>query len=154
MVADRDVFVVGQERLVGTEELAYAGGVVDGGVEVGVVGDVDGLDERGSSDGVQGGFGSLSAGWGFVGVEERREGLAQECPGAVAEGHERVEGGGLAGFDEGRRKQAGLGAGVKVEEMSSDGDAEMLLALQLDGSVWQMSEREVSGGAICFEEPA
>lgn len=43
VVADGDVFVVGEERLVGAEDLAYAGGVVDGGVEVGVVGDVDGF---------------------------------------------------------------------------------------------------------------
>ena len=41
MVADGDVFVVGEEWLVGAEELADARGVVDGGVEVGVVGDVD-----------------------------------------------------------------------------------------------------------------
>jgi hypothetical protein len=60
VVADGDVFVVGKERLVGAEETAYPGGVVDGGVEVGVVGDVDGLEESGASDGVEGGFGGLA----------------------------------------------------------------------------------------------
>jgi len=61
VVADGDVFVVGEERLIGAEETAYPGGVVDGGVEVGVVGDVDGLEEGGASDGVEGGFGGLAA---------------------------------------------------------------------------------------------
>jgi hypothetical protein len=60
VVADGDVFVVGKERLVGAEETAYPGGVVDGGVEVGVVGDVDGLEQGGASDGVEGGFGGLA----------------------------------------------------------------------------------------------
>ena len=39
MVADRHVFVVGQQRIVGAEQLADVGGVVDAGVEVGVVAD-------------------------------------------------------------------------------------------------------------------
>ena len=42
MIADGDVFVVGEEGLVGAEELADAAGVVDAGVEVGVVADVKG----------------------------------------------------------------------------------------------------------------
>ena len=57
MIADRNVFVVWEEWLIGTEELTDAGGVVDGGVEVGVVGDVGGPAERGAGDGVEGGFG-------------------------------------------------------------------------------------------------
>ena len=64
MIADGDVFVVGEKRLVGAEELTYAVGVVDGGVEVGVVGDVDGFFEGRSGDGVEGGFGfSLCSGF-------------------------------------------------------------------------------------------
>jgi hypothetical protein len=39
VVADGDVLVVGQERVVGAEHRADIGGVVDGGVEVGVVAD-------------------------------------------------------------------------------------------------------------------
>ena len=88
MVADGDVFVVGEKRLVGAEELADAGGVVDGGVEVGVVGDVDGFEESGAGDGVEGGFGCLSAGWFDVGVQESGEGFTEQRPGAMAEGHE------------------------------------------------------------------
>jgi hypothetical protein len=84
MVADGDVFVVGKEWLVGTEELADAGGVVDGGVEVGVVGDVNGFDECGSNDGVEGGLGGLTASGFRVGVEKTGEGFAKECPGAMS----------------------------------------------------------------------
>lgn len=54
MIADRDVFVVGEERLVGTEELADTSGVMDGSVEVSVVGDVDRFLESGSGNGVEG----------------------------------------------------------------------------------------------------
>lgn len=46
VIGDGKVLVVGEERLVGAEELADSSGVVDGGVEVGVVGDADGLYER------------------------------------------------------------------------------------------------------------
>ena len=37
MIADREPRVVGEKRRVGAEELTYVGGVVEGGVEVGVV---------------------------------------------------------------------------------------------------------------------
>jgi hypothetical protein len=57
VVADGDVLVVGEEGLVRAEELTDTGGVMDGGVKVGVVGDVNRLLEGRSSDGVQGGFG-------------------------------------------------------------------------------------------------
>ena len=42
MVADGDIFIVGQQRIVGAEELADARGVVDGGVEVSVIADLRG----------------------------------------------------------------------------------------------------------------
>ena len=154
VVADGNVFVVGEKRLVGTEELADAGGVVDGGVEVGVVGDVDGSAEGRAGDGVEGGFGCLPAVRLFVGVEERGEGFAEERPGAMAEGQERIEDRSLTGFDQGWGEQAGGGAGVEVEEVSADGDAEMLLAFVFEGSVGQVGEREVCCGFIGFGEPA
>jgi len=53
VVADGDVFVVGEQGLVGAEELADVGGVVERGVEVSVVGDVDGLGEADVFDGVE-----------------------------------------------------------------------------------------------------
>ena len=84
MVADREVFVVGKERLVRAEELADARGVVDRGVEVGVVGDVDGLDEGSAGDGMERGLGGLTAGGFCVDLEERCKGFAKERPGAMA----------------------------------------------------------------------
>ena len=154
MVADGNVFVVGEKRLIGTKELADAGGVVDGGVEVGVVGDVDGSAEGGSGDGVEGGFGCLPAVRLCVGVEKRGEGLAEERPGTMAERQEWIEDRSLTGFDQGWGEQAGGGAGVEVEEVSADGDAEMLLAFVFEGSVRQVREREVCGGLVGFREPA
>jgi len=53
VIADGNVFVIRQKRLIRTEELTDARGVIDGRVEVGVVGDVDGFDEIGAGDGVE-----------------------------------------------------------------------------------------------------
>ncbi len=125
MIADGNVFIVGEKRLIGTEELAYAGGVVDGGVEVGVVGDVDGSAESGTGDGVEGGFGCLPTVGFCVGVKERGEGFAEKRPEAMAERKEWIEDRSLTDFDQGWGEQAGRGAGVEVEEVSADGDAEV-----------------------------
>ena len=43
---------------------------------------------------------------------------------------------------------------MEVEEVSPDGDAEMLLAFVFEGSVRQVREWEVCGGFIGFREPA
>jgi hypothetical protein len=150
VVADGNVFVVGQKRLFGTEELADAGSVVDGGVEVGVVGDVNWPAESGSGDGVEGGFGCLSAVGLFVGVEERGESLAEERPAAMAESQDWIEDRSLTGFDQGRRKEAGRGTGVEVEQVHADGDAEMLLAFVFERTVGQVCKGEVCSGFIGF----
>ena len=39
MIANRDVFVIRQQRVVRTEELAHVGCVIDGRIEIGVVAD-------------------------------------------------------------------------------------------------------------------
>jgi hypothetical protein len=154
VIADGKVFVVGQKGLVGTEELADAGGVVDGGIEVGVVGDLDGSAEGGTGYGVEGSFDCLSAIRVHVGVEELGEGFAEERPGAMAERQERIEDRSLAGFDQSWGKQAGRRAGVEVEEVGAYGDTEMLLAFVFEGSVRQVREGEVCGGLVGFREPA
>jgi hypothetical protein len=89
-----------------------------------------------------------------VGVEELSEGFAEERPGAMAEGHEWIEDRSLTGFDQGWGEQAGRGAGVEVEEVSADGDTEMLLAFVIEGSVGQVCEGKVCGRFIGFREPA
>jgi len=43
---------------------------------------------------------------------------------------------------------------VKVEEMSADRDAEVLLSLKLEGSVRKVGERELCRRLIRFGEPA
>ena len=72
----------------------------------------------------------------------------------MAERQKRIEYWSLAGFDQGWGEQAGLGAGVEVEEVSADGDAEMLLAFVFEGSVGQVRKGEVCGGLVGFREPA
>ena len=134
--------------------MADASGVVDGGVEVGVVGNLDGSAEGGAGQGVEGRFGCLPAVRVHVGVEELGEGFAEERPGAMAERHQWIEDRSLTGFDQGWREQAGRSAGVEVEEVSSDGDAEMLLAFIIEGPVGQVGEGEIGGGFIGFREPA
>jgi len=108
------------------------------GVEVGEVRDVDGFEQGRAGDGVESGFGCLPAVRLFVGVKERGEGFAEERPRTMAEREQRIEDRGLAGFDQGWGEQAGGGAGVKVEQVGADGDAEMLLAFVIEGSVRQV----------------
>jgi hypothetical protein len=154
VITDRNVFVIGEKRLVGTKELADAGSMVDGGVEVGVIGDVDWLSESRAGDGMESGFGCLSTVGFRVGVKERGEGFAEERPGAMAQRHDWIEDRSLRGFDQGSREKTGCGAGVEVEKVSADGDAEMLLALVFEGSIGQVREREVRCGFVGFREPA
>jgi hypothetical protein len=115
---------------------------------------VNGFDESGAGDGVEGGLGCLSAGWFDVGVQESGEGLAEQRPGAMPERHEGVECWELTGFDQGWREQVGRGAGMEVEEMDADGDTETLLAIELEGPVGQVGKGKVCGGVVGFGEPA
>jgi hypothetical protein len=72
----------------------------------------------------------------------------------MAERQEWIEDRSLTGFDQGGGKQAGRGAGVEVEEVSADSEAEMLLAFVFEGSVRQVREWEVCGGLVGFRKPA
>ena len=87
---------------VGAEELADVGGVVDGGVEVGVVFGGDGLEEDGArlrehERGYEALLVGVAVGAGLDGVEEVGEALAEGGPCGGAAAHERVERGGGAG---------------------------------------------------------
>jgi hypothetical protein len=154
VIADGDVFVVGEQRLVRAEELTDTCGVMDGGVEVSVVGDVDRFDEGRAGDGVERGLGGLSAVRVNIGVEESGESLAEQSPGAMAERQERIESGSLADGGQGRGKEVRRSTGVEVEEVSANGNAEVLLAFQFEGSVGKMGEGEVCRGLIRFGKPA
>ena len=43
---------------------------------------------------------------------------------------------------------------MEVEQVSADGDTEVLLTFELEGSVGKVGEGEVGGGLIRFGEPA
>ena len=154
MVADGNVFVVREEWLVGAEELADAGGVVDGGVEVGVIGDVDRLLKGRADDGVKGRFSLFTKLGTGPDVEEGGELFAEESPGFRPLRHQQIERWGLAGSGQGWREQTGGSAGVEVEEVRADGDAEVLLIFYCEGAVGEMSQGKVSGGVVCVGEPA
>ncbi len=71
-------------------------------------------------------------------MEKCGEGVAEERPGAWAEGHEGVEDGGLTGGGEAGREEIGFGAGVEIEQVRTDGSAEVRLAIDLEGAVGEM----------------
>jgi hypothetical protein len=154
MVSNGNVLIVREKRLVGAKEMADTRGVVDRSVEVGVVGDVDRFDEGGAGDRVEGRLGCLSTARLFVSLQDTSECLAKKCPGLMAERHERVERWSLTGFDQSRGQQVGHGAGMEVEEMNADSDAQVLLTFKLEGPEWQMREGEIGGGLIGFGKPA
>ena len=101
MVADGDVFVVGEQRRIRSEELAYIGGVVDACVEVCVAGDVAREVEC-----AIGGLVEQVWAWGLTFGKEVRDGLAVGCcklrggevEDVVADGNAGA--GGLAGWAE------------------------------------------------------
>ena len=72
----------------------------------------------------------------------------------MAERQEWIEDRSLTDFDQGGGEEAGLGAGVEVEEVSADGDAEMLPAFVFEGSIRQVRDGEVCCGLVGFREPA
>jgi hypothetical protein len=72
----------------------------------------------------------------------------------MAERHQQIEGGGLTGVDESWGQQAGCSTGVEVEEMTANGDAEMLLAFVFEGSEGQVRQGKIGSRLIRFGEPA
>ncbi len=103
MIADGDPLVVGEQRVVGSEHGADVGGVVDGGVEVGVVADQEGedvVDLGGGDEGVVAEFFVVSEGLGVF-AEEFRDSLAEG--GAEARGDigvaQRVEDASISDVD-------------------------------------------------------
>jgi len=152
VVSDGDVFVVGEQGLVGTEEFAYVGGVVEGGVEVGVVGDIDGLGEADIFDGAEVGFdfGDVYGGGGFG--EELGQSFA-ECGWATLF-HEGVEIGCAAGCAGFFGEQGGVGECVEVEDGVADADGEVGACFGLEGTVGEVLEWEVAVWGVGGGEPA
>ena len=118
--------------------MAHASGVIDGGVKVGVVRDVNRFDESGARDRVQSSLGRLSTVWRGVSAEERGKSLAQRSPVPVTERQKWIEGWRLASSNQSWGQQIGGCTSMEIEEMGADGDTEMLLAFQLEGTIGQM----------------
>ena len=60
----------------------------------------------------------------------------------------------MAGGYESWWKQARSGTGVEVEKVDSNGDAEVLLAFELEGSIGEVREGEICCWIVGFREPA
>ena len=92
MITDGNVFVVGQQRIVGTEQLADARGVIDRGVKVRVVSNLRGkLHLRFLHGHQERSYAILRLGDGPGFVEQRSEPAAQWPPRHGSKPHERVE---------------------------------------------------------------
>ena len=126
MVADGEPGVVGEQRGVGAEELADVGGVVEGGVEVGVVFGGYGLVEDRSGGGEhERGYEALLVGVaaraGLDSDKEFGEALAESRPCCVANAHERVERGGRAGGLDVEREGGEEVVGLELVEVEDEG---------------------------------
>src|SRR5262245_9573693 len=101
VIANRHVFVIGQQRIVGAEELTRVGGVVDAGEEVGVVADRGRKLEAAIVGAVNEArpqrfdLGALAS----IGIENVAEAVAERGAGLADEREQRVE----------RRAASGLG---------------------------------------------
>ena len=128
MIADRQVFVVRQQRIVGAEQLAGIGGVVDAGKEVGVIADRGwklqaAVGAAMNEPGAQGfDAGPVAA----VGVEDLADPMPQGEPRLAAEREQRVQGRagrGLRGLCGAAVEQAEFQRRGKVEDVIADRDA-------------------------------
>jgi len=157
VVADWHVLVVGQERIVGSKELADAGGVMDGCVEVSVVGRVNGLEERCFV--ARGQCGADGIAGRFVGgcVQEGGETSSQRRVHGWFAGHEGVEGLCFAGCqDRGRQslKEASALAFVKVEDEGADADGDAAVAMRAgENAIRKALQGKAAGWVIGRVDP-
>jgi hypothetical protein len=128
VIADRHVFVIRQQRIVGAEQLTRIGGVVDAGEKVGVVADRRRKLEAAIVGAVNEArpqrfdLGAIPA----IGVENVAEAAAERNARLAAEREQRVEGraaSGLGGPPGEPIEQAELERGGEVEDLVPDRDA-------------------------------
>ena len=128
MIANRHVFVIRQQRIVGAEQLTRIGGVVDAGEKVGVVADRRRKLEAAIVGAVNEArpqrfdLGAIPA----IGVENVAEAAAERDARLAAEREQRVEGcaaSGLGGPRGESIEQAELERGGEVEDLVPDRDA-------------------------------
>ena len=153
MIADGNPFVVGQERLVGAEELADVCGVVDGSVEVGVVEDCDGFEEVGLRSWNQYWFDDVALG---VISEQADQSCAKRTPRFATAAHQRVQiwrkAGGRDLFTQ-FRKKAGVAEAMKIENEATDGYAEVCGFSAGEGAVGKALQREADSRVVGGVDP-
>jgi hypothetical protein len=133
MVANRNPRIIWEKRLVRTEELTNVGGVVDRGVEVGVVFRSDRLEEEGARGrdhqrGDEALLIGVTVAAGLDGLEEVDEALAESRPGGGAAAHEGVKlRGGTGELDVGWEigEEFGFAELTEIEYEGADADAEV-----------------------------
>lgn len=95
----------------------------------------------------------MESGFGFFlvrrgGCEEAGEGFAEERPGLWAEGHQGVQGWGLADRFQGRGQETGFDAGVEVEKVGADGCTEVLPVFDLERCVGEVGRGKSVVGSL------
>ncbi len=159
MIADRHVFVVRQQRIVGPEQLAGVGGVVDAGKEVGVVADRGRTLEAAIGGAVEEpGAQTLDpVAVLTVGIENLREAMAQRHAGLASEREQRVQrraGSGLRGLRGKAGEEAELQRRREIEDVVADGDAAARRAARRrEHAERQVLDREV-GMLVRRDDPA
>ncbi len=124
MIADGNVLVVGQQRIVGAEQFADIGGVMDADVEIGVVRDARGQVQRGFGHRHQQRFDLRALGRAFG--QERGDTAAQRAARAGTQGQQGIErfaGSGAGGVQRIAFEQGRGGQRAEVEDHVPDGDA-------------------------------
>ncbi len=159
MVTDRHVFVVRHQRIVGPEQLARIGGVIDAGEEVGVVADRCRHFQAAVGGAVQqpgpGGFsaGAVRA----IGIEQLADTAAQGHARFGTEREQRIERGtgrGLRGGGRCAGEQAEFDRGGEIENLVADRDAAARrAALRAEYAKRQVLDREV-GMLVRRSDPA
>ena len=158
VVADRNPLVVGQQRVVWAELLADVGGVVDGGVEIGVIANAGGHAVLRLCLRHQAGLpGALL---GTASAQAARECQAQRAPVARAQRHQAVELGlrtGLGGLQCVTLQSAGCGQLGQVQNLVANGDAAahgFVAALAFEAGKRQILDGEIAAGGIGAGQPA
>ena len=164
MIPDREPGVVREQGLVGAKELAYIRGVMDGGVEVGVVFGRDGLvedrlrlgkHERGDEALLVG----VAVGAGFDSDEEVGKALSKSGPCLRSTAHKGVQcrrGAGSLEVARERVEQVVSLELVQVENERADANAKVGRRVRYDGegAEWERLQREAAVGLVGGADPA
>ena len=159
VIADGHIFVVGKQRILRPEEPAYIRGVMDRGVEVGVVADPCRLEHGGFRHGEQMGrhrplmIGRMR----MAGPEEVAEQGTQRRPALRPACHEWVQrsgGTGLSGLRGKRRQQARVAAAPEVQYLVANGYADGGLPCTLEDPKGQVLDGECATRTIGRGYPA